>query len=303
MIAARYRSFALEQTATSSPTFHDWALHVASSPSLQSRLAPLPRDKQQPNLVFAAARQHGAVPGDTDSLENVLANRWAEVRATILARSTQTNEAARCGALLLGLQQIPDPIALLEIGAAAGLCLIPDRYSYIFNRDRRLDPPTGPSDLIIPITLRGGLVAPSRMPEIVWRAGINLNPLDPADVDAVAWLQALVWPEHEERRQRLRLALRLATREHLSLKRANLLDGLDEMVRDVPPGATLVVTHSAMLAYLDDQGRHEAARLIGATGARHVSFEGRGVVVANGGQRTMTGPPRPVLAATVALPA
>jgi hypothetical protein len=275
-IAARYRAFARRQAADSSPTFRDWALHVSRNPELLARLATLPTGKQQPNLVFAAVRMHGAVPGDSDSLRVTVDALWPQVRATILARSTQTNEAARCAALLLGLQHVTGPIALLEVGAAAGLCLIPDRYSYTFNDDHRLDPVTGPSDLTIPITLRGGLTPPARMPDIVWRAGLDLNPLDPADPDAVAWLQALVWPEHEQRRQRLSAAARMAAREHLNIQRANLLDGLDELARNAPAHATLVITHSATLAYLDDQQRRQAVNAITATGARHISFEGRG---------------------------
>ncbi|MET7808871.1 DUF2332 domain-containing protein [Micromonospora chersina] len=276
-IAARYRAFADQQAADSSPTFREWALYVAASPKLLDRLSSLPSGKEQPNLVFAAARMHGAIPGDSESLHDILDAKWPQVRGTILTRSTQTNEAARCAALLLGMQQITGPIALLEVGAAAGLCLIPDRYSYTFNEIHRLDPVDATSDLTIPITLRGSLAPPSRMPDIVWRAGLDLNPLDPGDVDAVAWLQALVWPEHEPRRERLAVAARLAARENLDIQRGNVLDGLDHLAQKAPVHATLVITHSATLAYLDEHERREAVQAIAATGARRISFEGRGV--------------------------
>lgn len=115
------------------------------------------------------------------------------------------------------------------------------------------------------------------MPEIVWRAGLDLNPLDLADTDAVAWLRALVWPEHDERRERLGVAARIAARERLAIRRADLFDGLDDLAGEAPPDATLVVTHSATLAYLDDHRRQEAVRSIKATGACRISFEGRGV--------------------------
>ena len=48
----------------------------------------------------------------------------------MLARRTQTNEPARCATLLPALAQLPPPLALIEVGASAGLTLLVDRYSY-----------------------------------------------------------------------------------------------------------------------------------------------------------------------------
>ena len=45
----------------------------------------------------------------------------------MMVRSTQTNEAGRCAALLPVLALLPQPLALLEVGTSAGLCLFPDR--------------------------------------------------------------------------------------------------------------------------------------------------------------------------------
>jgi hypothetical protein len=53
------------------------------------------------------------------------------LRAVMLARSTQTNEPGRCAALLPVLTRLPEPLALLEVGASAGLCLLPDFYATI----------------------------------------------------------------------------------------------------------------------------------------------------------------------------
>jgi len=46
------------------------------------------------------------------------------------ARRTQTNEAARCAVLLPALALLPGPLALIVVGASAGLTLLVDRYSY-----------------------------------------------------------------------------------------------------------------------------------------------------------------------------
>jgi len=60
-----------------------------------------------------------------------------KLAAVLRARRTQTNEAARCALFLPVLAALPQPLALLEVGAAAGLTL-PARYrmSYDYEGDR-----------------------------------------------------------------------------------------------------------------------------------------------------------------------
>ncbi len=103
---------------------------MAEDPEVLELLAMLPTGKRQPNLVFAAARWHGSGTGPYDALRNTLLRRWEDGRATVLERSTQTNEVGRCATLLPSLARLPQPLALLEVGASAGLCLFHDRYSY-----------------------------------------------------------------------------------------------------------------------------------------------------------------------------
>lgn len=276
-IAERYRAFAADHAAGSSPTLERWSKAVTEDSDLLALLSQLPPGKQQPNLVFAAARWHGARPGDADSLRELLTTRWTAVEATIRARATQTNEAARCAAILLGLRRVPGPVALLEIGAAAGLCLIPDQYSYTFNGGARLDPVSGPSPVSIDIHLGDGLEPPATMPDISWRAGLDLNLLDPADPDTLAWLRTLVWPEHEARRARLTAAAALTAEHHVRVSAGDLRTGLEALVADAPSDATLVITHSATLAYLDEPARQEAVEHIAGLGARRIGFERRGI--------------------------
>ena len=72
-----------------------------------------------------------------------------EVVAECSVRSLQTNEPLRCAALLPALSGIDGPIALLEVGASAGLCLYPDRYSYRYGGGPDLDPREGASTVVL----------------------------------------------------------------------------------------------------------------------------------------------------------
>jgi hypothetical protein len=278
-IARRYLHFADMEARGSSPSYETWSRAMAADRALLSQLATLPAAKQQPNLVFAALRWHGERPGDVESLRHGLLDAWGDVSRTIMRRSTQTNEPARCAVLLPLLHRIGGPIALIELGAAAGLCLIPDRYSYAYSEGTVVDPPSGPSDLVLRCRVAAGrLPRDLAPPQIVWRAGVDLNPLDPADPDTAAWLTALIWPEHDHRRRRLAAALRLAAAQDVRIERGDLRSRLTALVAEAPARATPVVLHSAALAYLGDEDRTAAVTAITRSGARWISFEGRDVV-------------------------
>ncbi|GEA86772.1 DUF2332 domain-containing protein [Cellulomonas cellasea] len=272
-VTESYRAFGEREARGVSAVYAGWAAGVSEDAAVADLLAGLPPGKRQPNLVFAAARWHGA-HGTYDDLRATLLDRWPEVRSTVLARATQTNEAGRCAVLLPFLAELPQPLALLEVGASAGLCLLPDRYSYRYDDGTRLDPDDGPSDVVLPCALGPGARAPGRLPEVVWRAGIDLAPVDVHDDDACAWLETLVWPEHTERRSRLRAALDVARRDPPRVVPGDLLDALPALAAEAPADATLVVLHSAVLAYLDAPARSAFVAAVGALPGHWISNEG-----------------------------
>jgi hypothetical protein len=101
-------------------------------------LATLPAAKQQPNLLFAAVRFVCGTPHGWQDFRRLLHDHRNQIAAVMLARSTQTNEPARCATLLPFLASLPEPPALIELGASAGLCLIPGRYAYDYGGHRIL---------------------------------------------------------------------------------------------------------------------------------------------------------------------
>jgi hypothetical protein len=90
-------------------------------------LNQLPEPKRQPNLLFAATQYLGGLVEPPADFRDWALRHWADLATTM---RTQTNEPARCATLLPVLAGLPQPLALLEVGASAGLCLYPDEYQY-----------------------------------------------------------------------------------------------------------------------------------------------------------------------------
>ncbi len=285
--ATVYRDFAVE--AYGSPCFEEWALGVAEDPDVLAWLATLPERKRQANLVFAAARWHGVpAPGPYAALRTALLGDGPDgpIRATILARSTQTNEVGRLATLYPAFASVAPngagrSLALLEVGASAGLCLYPDRYLIRWRFPDGSTQETDPDGPLLECASTGEVPQWALSP-VVWRAGIDLSPVDITDADAVRWLETMVWPEQEERRERLRAAVRIARQDPPYLVRGDLLEGLPALIEQAPPDATLVVFHSAVIAYLTAPDRARFATMMAdlvAAGRCHwVSNEGRRVL-------------------------
>jgi len=140
--AENYRRFARLEAAGRSPAYEALANAVAGNEMVLAFLDSLVAAKRQPNLLFAAARYLLGARPDPHSL-HALVTEWPSDLAQVMnSRRTQTNEAARCAVLLPALAALPQPLALLEVGAAAGLTLLPDMYSYDYDGHRiaGLDP-------------------------------------------------------------------------------------------------------------------------------------------------------------------
>jgi hypothetical protein len=204
----------------------------------------------RPNILFAAVQylmssndvpdlsrfypNHTANPDPVNEVDQpftafVLVNE-EEIVFIGRTRYTQTNECRRCVALLPGLMEAPfKSFHLVDVGTSAGLNLGVDRYRYDWEGIQ-----WGPSSgLLLETEMRGSAPLLHEI-EVLDRIGLDLNPVDPANSEDRAWLDALIWPEHHKRRERLRMALDLVT----------------ELAVDFVPGDALV-TLSKVLNQLD----------------------------------------------------
>lgn len=247
----------------------------------------------RPNILFAAVQYIMSID-DVPALSRFYANRTPNpfpvnevdqpFTAFVLAneeeivsigrtRYTQTNECRRCVALLPGLMEAPfNSFHLVDVGASAGLNLAIDRYRYSWGSLQ-----WGPvSTLLLETELRG---CEPRLHdvEVLGRIGLDLNPIDPANPQDRAWLDALIWPEHHQRRERLRLALDLTTDLEVDFVTGNALSTLPGVLEDLPEGEPVVMMNSYAMNQFAPSQRIEIDEVV-RTARKHrpihrVSFE------------------------------
>ena len=300
-IASRFLRFAEREADGNSLLYAALARGVAADPFALAFLAALPDDKQQPNLLFAALRHISGTPGDWAQARSALEAHAEPIRAIMLSRRTQTNEPARCATLLPVLTRLKQPLALLEVGASAGLCLLPDRYGYTYGA-HHIPPPT-PEAPLFAARASAATPLPDALPRVAWRAGIDLSPIDLHDQEQRDWLQTLVWPEHTGRLQCLRAAIEIARADPPPIHRGDLRTDLPALARTAPSDTTLVVLHTAVLAYIAERAdRDRFAQTVCGLNAVWISNESPGVFPAIAARVRRRGPPGAFLLAVDGVP-
>jgi hypothetical protein len=274
--ARRYERFATEEARGASPIYEHLALAVAGSPDLLTFLSSVPADRRQPNLFLAAVRHISGVPRNGHEMEQIVRAHAPRVREVMLSKTTQTNEPARCSVLLPVLAGLREPLALIEVGASAGLCLLLDRYRYDYGR-HRIEPPSTELLAVAPIfecTANAATPVPSALPTIGWRLGLDLNPLDVNSPVEMDWLETLVWPGQARRAQNLRAAIEVARAYPPEVCRGDLRVDLPAIAALAPKNLRLVVYHTAVLGYVTSQSdREKFAEAVRRTGALWISNE------------------------------
>jgi len=210
----------------------------------------------------------------------------SEIKELTATRSTQTNEVGRCSALLPGLCHIAalydwrESLSLLDLGTSAGLNLLFDDYAYTYGASAggaiRQAGVAG-SAVAIECTARDD---PMHLPDLhlpvmAERVGLDLAPVDPFSDDEARWLLACLWPDNLPRFERLRAAIaNVRTAPHPPrLERGDLLTDLPRVVATMPGDGPLVVFHSWVAAYLDEEEQRSLARQVAALGkARRVHY-------------------------------
>lgn len=273
------RWFAEQGCRGQSPLYERLCQSVADDESLVEIVRQAPASQPAPNLFLAAvhylllsgvrhelAEYYGSCLAEPRPPEEAFAafrdvclvNEGA-IRELIARRSVQTNEVGRCAYLLPAFCHIARPaagrpLALIEVGASAGLNLLWDRYTYDYGSGQHC----GSEDARVRIRseLRGnGHSIPAPWPTVAYRVGIDLHPVDVTDASEALWLRSLVWPDQPQRMALLTVALEEAAADPPELIAGNALELLPAAIERAPREATLCVLHCHTLNQFSEQER------------------------------------------------
>lgn len=297
-IAASFRWNAEHVLGDSSPLYQKLAYRVADDADLLALAAHAQSHQPPMNLLFGAVH-YLLLRGSDDPLKNFFPDlarkpntqddpyplfrafcleRADELITLIATRRVQTNEVARCALFLPAFGWIArrldyKPFALLEVGASAGLNLNWDRYAYAYGDGEFYGDADAP--IVLLCEWRGARrprIAQT-FPRVHSRAGMDLEPNDVFDDDAMLWLRALVWPSHVrtvsvqdarrcerateqlERAERLRRAIALARRFPPRVMQGDARTDVAAWARAIPPDTPLVLFHSFVLNQMDEPAR------------------------------------------------
>jgi hypothetical protein len=303
----RFEIFIDREVRESSPLYTMLSQHVtddlAAGGYFTEVLAQAPERQRIPNLLFASVHRvlfdHPEEPlaqyypslGGSRKPDDALPERFtafvaahrAEIDPLLATGETQTNEVLRGAQLLPAFSWVQAtmrrPLGLIEIGPSAGLLLHADRYDYRYEfRDGTVvEGGAASADGVPPLRCPiHGDCTPERLAPLVTkplrvssRVGLDVNPLDPTDPEARAWLSALVWPEHAERRERLEAALAHAARRPVRLRKGDAVRILADAVESVADTAIPCIFVSNSLPHWTVEGREALVRLVRELGAKH----------------------------------
>lgn len=286
-LSRRFARFAQGLSAHHSPLYSRLAAGIAADPELLA-LAGHAASRPEPNLFLSAVHllllggaQHPVArfyPNLSDGathrgdpyppFRSFCLEHADGIREIISTRRVQTNEVRRCALLLPAFGAVAGrtgrPLALVEVGASAGLNLLFDRYTYDYGEGRTAGDPR--SAVHISCEVRGDveeLPLPPRLPAVASRVGLDLNPLDVRDPEPALWLEALIWPEeYAHRAPLLQSAINVVRQDPPKLVRGDALDLLPEVLEVVPAGATACVFHTFTVNQFSEEARRRFGDLL-----------------------------------------
>ncbi|MCP3027321.1 DUF2332 domain-containing protein [Halobacillus sp. A5] len=172
----------------------------------------------------------------------------SDIVRLLQTKLVQTNEVRRCAYLYPCFsyiyQQTNQPLALIEIGTSAGFQLLWDEYSYTYNSSKTVITHKSKVHIKAQIIGKGEPPLPSHTPPVTHRYGIDLHLNDMNNTEHHAWLHALIWPEHIERRRLFEQAADSVKQASIQLIEGDGVELLPSVAEQIPKDSIICVFHT-----------------------------------------------------------
>ncbi len=185
----------------------------------------------------------------------------------------QMNEVGRCAGLVPALAPAIEEgreIVLVDVGTGAGLALHLDQYRYVFRGSGGRPEAVGDPSAAVTIETeaRGSQSAPipPRLPRIVDRIGVDIEPLDLSDPAVRAWLAACV-PQEIGAVTRFHRAVDVAVGDPARTVRGDACTVLPQLLSAIPEGPLVCVLDTYVSVFFEADELRQFQRLIDQAGA------------------------------------
>jgi hypothetical protein len=170
----------------------------------------------------------------------------AELAQLLASRTVNTNLVEKASGLLPAVQYVSDrtgqPLTMLEICCSAGMNLMFDQYHYDYGSHGQVGAQDSPVRLQCKIL--GAAQPPVHsMPAIADRIGVDLVKMDPALPADRLWMEAVLYPEWTQERERLRAALEVRVARGLRTVIGDAIEVVPGLLEELPGPLCVLLSH------------------------------------------------------------
>ncbi|MEK4628637.1 DUF2332 domain-containing protein [Solibacillus sp. FSL R7-0682] len=263
-----FNRFKEREAAGNSPLYVYWCGKIVEDQAILNLISHIPKEQPKPNLFFASVQfvaaqknhplysyiQHPKLSiyeleQSFQQLTNLCQLYEVELIHCFQTKYVQTNEINRATYLYPIFSEIAKmtklPLSLIEIGTSAGLLLNLDHFYYaILEKNSVIEFGNPNSDLQLTAQNLGEPLKSVFPFSVQNRIGYDLNIIDLTKEEDYLWLNALIWPEQIERKERLKQVRKLNQSITKQLLEEDFLTSLPNITAKLDETTQIVIFHT-----------------------------------------------------------
>ncbi|MGP4040953.1 DUF2332 domain-containing protein [Gracilibacillus sp. D59] len=268
LLSEKFKCFAITECKGSSRMYEYLSFKLAEDKNLLELTMHTRKGQPVPNLLFGAVhylllkgtdhklkefypsvvQNPRSVEESFDYFKDFCSQFKDEIILILKNKIVQTNEVRRCSYLYPTFCYISNivqkPLALIEIGTSAGLQLLWDKYSYSYGTNEIYGDKNSSVYITSEVKGENPQFLQENIPPVASRVGIDLNIIDITNDEDYLWLQALIWPNHHNRRDLFHNAAEYVRKNQLTLIEGDGVELLSDLSKQISKDHSICVFHT-----------------------------------------------------------